>query len=257
MGDHDGVAGSLHQLGTLHQAQREYERAREFYEQALGILQELGNRADVSTCLHELGNLHYLQGEYERARELYEQALAIAQEVGDRAGVARSLGQLGLLLQQEGNFTAAVPALAQAFLIFQQLGAPDQQTVGGILAWLREKMGDEAFTEAWQALGSTGEPTPSGFEAEGTTVEQAIEVVVENTVSVLTDSPKQKQEWLEELGEWQAGLHEQGLESLAVFMGVVRQLVDGADPLLLTPQIPAEFDKVWNNPLRAIERKEI
>lgn len=257
VGNSDNVARSLHQLGMLHQDQGEYQRARENYEQSLAILQELGDRDGVASALHQLGTLHHLQGEYERAREYYEQSLVMAQELGNRVGVARSLGQIGLLLEEEGNFTAALPALAQAFLIFRQLGSLEQQTVGGWLADLREKMGEQAFTEALEAVESAGEPTPSGTKVEGTTVEQVIHVVVENTVAVLTDSPEQKQEWLEALGAWQVGLHEQGLESLAVFLGIVQQLVDGIDPPRLTPQIPAEFHDVWDNLLRAIMRKEI
>jgi tetratricopeptide (TPR) repeat protein len=166
LGDRASVARTLHQLGNLHYLQGEYERARERYEQSLAIEQEIGNPDGVAGSLHQLGMLHQEQGEYERAREYYEQSLAIAQELGDRASVARSLGQLGLLMEQEGNSTAAVTSLAQSFFLFEQLGAPEQQTVGGGLARLREKMGEQAFSEALAALGAAGEPAPSGTDAE-------------------------------------------------------------------------------------------
>lgn len=257
LGNRAGVAGALHQLGMLHQLQGEYEWARGHYKQSLEIAQELGDRVGVAVSLRNIGLLHQEQGEYAQAFEHYEQALAIAQELGDLDSMARSLGQIGLLLEEEGSLAAAVPALAQAFLIFRQLGSSDQQTASGSLARLREKMGEQAFAEAWQAMGGADMNAQPGTKDEGMTVKQAIEVVVANTVAVLTDGPERKQEWLGVLGEWQAVMSEQGLESPAVFLGVVRQLVDGIDPAQLTPQIPAEFQEVWDNLLRAIERKEI
>jgi tetratricopeptide (TPR) repeat protein len=273
LGDQAGVARSLHQLGILHQLQGEYGRARERYEQALAIAEELGDRAGVASTLHDLGILHQDQGEYAQARERYEQALAIAEELGDRAGVARSLHNLGRLFEDEGDYVQAVQYVAQAFVIFNQLGSPDREIAGRTLARLREVMGEEAFAAALEAArtpgpreaslpalapprgpgkrSGRGSPTAweRGVEAEaagqGMTVEQALQVVVNNTVAVLTAVPEKKGEWWGALGQLQEQAATQGLGEFAAFLGLLRQLLEGASPADLADDVPPEFRQAW------------
>jgi tetratricopeptide (TPR) repeat protein len=256
LGSREGVAGSLHNLGILHHKLGNYAQAREHYELALEIWLRLGDRASMAESLHQLGMLHQHQGEYVRARKRYEQALLIAQEVGDRASIALTQGQIGLILTQEGDFNAAVRALAQAYVIFQQLGMPDQQIAARSLAHLREKMGDETFTLAWQTgIGSSDEPNLLDNTDQSMTVEQVIQVVVAKTVAVLGKRQEQKQEWWQLLGEWQAEAYEKGLESLARFLGIVQQLVGGTDPEKLNVQVPAGLRVAWQSIMRGISTK--
>jgi tetratricopeptide repeat protein len=42
------------------------------YQQSLDIRQELGDRDGVAKSLHQLGRLHQRQGEHEQARQLYQ-----------------------------------------------------------------------------------------------------------------------------------------------------------------------------------------
>lgn len=251
----DSIAACFNQLGGVHRGLGEYKRAYEYYKQALAINRKLGDRPGVARNLHGLGVVHQNQGEYELAREHYEQALVIFQELGDQLGVAGCVGQIGRLYEDEGNFIMAVQAMMQAFVSFQQLGAPEQQIAEQNLARLREKMGKQAFNEALEDMEGAGDAFPSDTEFEDTTLVQAIQVVVENTVAVLAGSPDKKQEWWETLGEWQMGLREQGLESVAVFLDIVQKLVGGADPKILEVHVPTEFREAWQNIMRGVSHR--
>ncbi len=285
LGDRAGVARSLHQLGILHQDQGEYEGARQRYEQSLVIFQELGDRAGVARSLHDLGALHQDQGEYERARQRYEQSLAIKEELGDRAGVALSLAQMGLLFEQEGHLDQAVGVLARALALFDQLGAPQREQARRDLARLRDKMGEEAFEKALHQAGVSaasgggsalrraaaslfkaagqhlgglrrrGDPSAAlraGVAQPGMTAEQFMQVLVNNTVAVLTRAPDNKREWWEALGQLQVQARQAGPTELAAFVGVLQRLVEGALPETLTPGVPAEFGQAWQQILNGI-----
>lgn len=78
-----GLDVSLANLGSLYEAQGEYEQAKQLYSQGLDILQEQGNYADAIARLNNLAGIHHLQGEYEKAIELYKQALAIYEDGKD------------------------------------------------------------------------------------------------------------------------------------------------------------------------------
>jgi tetratricopeptide (TPR) repeat protein len=253
LGDRAGLAGSLHSLGILYDSWGDDQQAQQYYQDSLEISRELGNKIGVAGCLHQLGNLYCKQGTYERAREYYEQSLEISRELGYQVGVASSLAQIGQLLVQEENYDDAVHALAKAFITFQELGMPEQQTIGDCLTYLSRKMGDEAFARACHASGLAPEQILLGIETENMTDEEATQLVIDNTATVLTSMHEKKREWIIALAAWQANLEPHRSKSFASFLAVVRQLVEGKDPKHLAQQVPSEFQEVWNNLLHMIE----
>ena len=56
--------------------------ARRYYEQALAIMREVGDRAGEGVILSNLGALAAALGQSEQARSYYEQALLILQNIG-------------------------------------------------------------------------------------------------------------------------------------------------------------------------------
>ena len=73
----------------------EYVKAKEYYEKALAISMEIGDRANEGTWYGNLGNVFDCLGEYVKAKEYYEKALAISMEIGDRANEGTWYGNLG------------------------------------------------------------------------------------------------------------------------------------------------------------------
>ena len=60
-----------------------YLEALNYYQQALVIARETGDRAGEGTTLNNTGAVYHSQGRYEQALENLQQALVIAREIGD------------------------------------------------------------------------------------------------------------------------------------------------------------------------------
>ena len=82
-------------LGNVFRSLGEYVKAKEYYEKALAMSMEMGDRAGERTWCGNLGNVFCSLGEYVMAKEYYEKALAISTETGDRAGAGRGLWKPG------------------------------------------------------------------------------------------------------------------------------------------------------------------
>jgi len=86
MGDRQGEASSLGNLGLAYDSLGQYQRAIDFHEQHLTIAREIGDRKGEASSLGNLGNAYRSLGQYQRAIDFHEQYLTIAREIGDRKG---------------------------------------------------------------------------------------------------------------------------------------------------------------------------
>ena len=92
----NGLDPVLANLGSLYEAQGEYEQAKQLYSEALDILQEQGNYADAIARLNDLAGIHHVQGHYEQAIELYNQSLEIYED-GKDTDIATYASTINLL----------------------------------------------------------------------------------------------------------------------------------------------------------------
>jgi Tfp pilus assembly protein PilF len=125
---------ALANLGTLNQIKGKPVEASTYYEQALAIHREVGNRRNEGLTLGNLGTLEQLQRRYERARRYFEQALVITREVGNRRFEASVLGNLGSLIYETGDLAAAEQKLVQAIEISDQVHPVAAAAFRGIIA---------------------------------------------------------------------------------------------------------------------------
>jgi tetratricopeptide (TPR) repeat protein len=80
---------------------REWEQARSYYQQAIEIFIEYGDRYEQAGTLHQLGRVAEEVGELSQAKSYYLQALRIFAEFKDGYGVQTfSLPSLVALYQQ-------------------------------------------------------------------------------------------------------------------------------------------------------------
>ena len=90
LGDRRGMATVLCNLGNVAYERGDFTAAR-ILSEALAISRELGDRARIADALNNLGNLACNQGDFGSARALIEESLAIGRDLGDRDGIASSL----------------------------------------------------------------------------------------------------------------------------------------------------------------------
>jgi tetratricopeptide (TPR) repeat protein len=75
----------------------DYRAAREKFQRALAIVQEIGDRSSEAATWRQLATLDMDEGDYLAAREKFERALAIFQQIGDRASEAATWRELGTI----------------------------------------------------------------------------------------------------------------------------------------------------------------
>ncbi|MBK9096478.1 MAG: tetratricopeptide repeat protein [Anaerolineae bacterium] len=108
-------------------------RAIGFYEGALAISREIGDRRGEGNHLGNLGGAYWALGETRRGIEFATQALAISREIGDRRGEGNDLANLGIAYKRLGNLNQAHDCWRQALAIFEAIESPHAATVR---AWL-------------------------------------------------------------------------------------------------------------------------
>lgn len=121
--DKHGIAVSLNNLGNVALDQSDYQGARRLYRQSLAIRREIGDQHGIAVSLHNLGMVLQNQGDYERARRLYEESLEITRAIGDKKMIAHSISQLAGIVRAEGQLKRAAQLLGAVAALLERLGA--------------------------------------------------------------------------------------------------------------------------------------
>jgi tetratricopeptide (TPR) repeat protein len=133
----------LDKLGLLNWSQGKMEWAIGYYEQAVQIAQEVGDRRGEEETLGNLGNAYRDLGEMERAIGYYERALQIARQIDDRHGEGKHLGNLGNVYRDLGKLAQAVDHYKRALQIARHVS--DRRMEGkhlGNLGLVYRNLGD-------------------------------------------------------------------------------------------------------------------
>jgi predicted ATPase/DNA-binding SARP family transcriptional activator len=94
-GDQALVARALNQLGNAAFVALKLDQAETFYQRALALSQARGDRQYASTTLHNLGSVAGLRGDHALADTFFQDALAIRRDLRDDYGVMTTLGNIG------------------------------------------------------------------------------------------------------------------------------------------------------------------
>lgn len=101
----------------------------------------------VITASLELGYSAYVEGSFDEASESYREALGIAEELGDRANAARLWHHLGLVEQARGSYEEAMSWILRSLAMHLELGSPDARINLEALAELVADLGADRFRE--------------------------------------------------------------------------------------------------------------
>ena len=114
-GDHGIILGNL---GNAYNNLGDPRKAIEYYEQALKIAKEIGDRFGEGSDLGNLGSAYSDLGDPRKAIEYYEQALKIAKEIGDR--LEKEPWKYGAAYSDLGDPRKAIEYYEQALKIAQE-----------------------------------------------------------------------------------------------------------------------------------------
>jgi tetratricopeptide (TPR) repeat protein len=104
---------------------RDYDRARTLFEEALVAAEQTTDLFARVSALHFLGNVAFNQCRDGESRSLHLAALQYAQSEGDEQGIATSLGSLALVDVADSNYQSARTNFAEAIAAYLRAGMPD------------------------------------------------------------------------------------------------------------------------------------
>jgi DNA-binding winged helix-turn-helix (wHTH) protein/tetratricopeptide (TPR) repeat protein len=104
----------------------QFEEAIATYQQALGILADLGDHEKTGADLNNMAIDFANEGKLDRAEQLYQQAKSHFEQAGDRANEATALGNIADILYLRGDLNGAEKLYEQALLVERSLdpGSP-------------------------------------------------------------------------------------------------------------------------------------
>jgi DNA-binding winged helix-turn-helix (wHTH) protein/tetratricopeptide (TPR) repeat protein len=115
------AADALRLIGDVEGSMSEWQQALATYQQALAMLEGLGEHYKTGAVMNNMAILLTNQGDLDRAEQLYRQAKANFEEVGDKGNTETALGNLGDLAFLRGKLAAAETLYEQAMAIGNSL----------------------------------------------------------------------------------------------------------------------------------------
>ena len=128
LGDRWNIATALRNLGGLENIRGNYQKARSFLEQGLGIWKSMGGEGKLgyAMSLAFLGDVELNCNEVERARSLYEESSAVLREpeLGDINFLGYPLRRLGQLARHEGDYEKAASLFKESLTLNYEVADP-------------------------------------------------------------------------------------------------------------------------------------
>jgi tetratricopeptide (TPR) repeat protein len=122
VGDGQGEARALSDLGDISYLAGDYERARAAQQQALDTYRDLGDGLGQANALNDLGVVQEHIGNYPEAAEALNEAVNVYRELGDQRGLANTLSNIAVVYEHTGKFQDGAAALGEAEGIYRDLG---------------------------------------------------------------------------------------------------------------------------------------
>jgi class 3 adenylate cyclase/Tfp pilus assembly protein PilF len=125
LGDKQGIADVLYNIGTIYNNQGDYPKALDYYAQSSKIYEQLGDQKGIADALNIIGLIYYKQGDYPKALDYYTQSSKIYEQVGDKDGIATGLNNIGNTYSDLGDHLKALDYYKQSLKIYEKLGYQD------------------------------------------------------------------------------------------------------------------------------------
>ncbi|OFY82188.1 MAG: hypothetical protein A3F72_08220 [Bacteroidetes bacterium RIFCSPLOWO2_12_FULL_35_15] len=125
LGDRNGVASDLNNIGNVYHSEKNYSKAITYFLRCLKMMQEMGNKMGIESSLANLGNVYKSQRNYPKALEYDMQCLAMAEELDDRNGITVSLNNLGLVYSELGQYEKALEFLNKGLISAKEIDSKE------------------------------------------------------------------------------------------------------------------------------------
>ena len=141
LGDAEGIARCIAELGAVAVSAGELETAAAAYRESLELFERLGSHHRASVALANLAAIAELQGDHETSATYGERAVAEQRSRGDLDGMAISLHNLARSRLALGELEEARANLAETFEVAERLGYRE------LIAYSLETAGELAYSQ--------------------------------------------------------------------------------------------------------------
>jgi non-specific serine/threonine protein kinase len=118
-------AKALRCAGLLALNQSDYEKALTQLEESLDLYQKLGDQEGMAWVLNNIGNVRLDQGDYDGAVSLYEESLARYRELGEKDGISRTLNNLAIVAAYQEDYVRSLSLFEESLVVHRELGYKD------------------------------------------------------------------------------------------------------------------------------------
>ncbi len=122
LGDAEGVAYALNNLGMAATERGGLARAAPLLDESVSCFRALGNAHGLAFALDNLGRVLAYQGRDAPATALLEESLALWRSMGNAQGVAETLSGLGPITTRRGDHARAVALHQEGLTLLWELG---------------------------------------------------------------------------------------------------------------------------------------
>lgn len=122
--DLNGIYGTTGNLGVVHMALGDNDRALECFQTVEAYYVESGNRRGLGRTLGNLGAISVRRGDNDRAIEYYQRAMDLSSEFDDYYGVLMSLGGIGQIQMNRGEYDHAYEFFQKSESVARMIGFP-------------------------------------------------------------------------------------------------------------------------------------
>ncbi len=122
--DHPNYASSLNNLAVLYRSMGQYEKAIAYHQQDHDISKAIGDEQGVAISLHNIGEALSKLENYSEAESKIQESLVISQKIKFKELTAHNLRVLAKIAHQTNRPELALSHCQEALELCQELGIP-------------------------------------------------------------------------------------------------------------------------------------
>ncbi len=151
---YEALAGALNNMGHVQKRKELFDKAQEYYEEALRVARAHNDQTNLARATLSLGEVHRLQKHYEAALAEFEQSLALREKQGNYEGQGVVLLSLGRLAAERQQYEKALGFAERAVALARRSGTREllwqTRALAGLAyaALAQPVQAREAYTEA-------------------------------------------------------------------------------------------------------------
>ena len=109
-------------IGTIHSQRKEYKQALQAYTEANSFYTKSGQQTEIAVTYNNIANTYKHLNQNDKAIKKYKEAQKIFHNIDNKSQEAATLNNIGLLIQENGDINDALPYFLKAYKLCEATG---------------------------------------------------------------------------------------------------------------------------------------